>query len=225
MKEKEEKKEKSMPLLGDKFPEMEVTTTQGKLKLPEHFKGKWFILFSHPGDFTPVCTTEFVAFQNKYKEFKELDCELIGLSVDQVFAHLKWEEWIKDNLDTEIEFPIIADTGDVAEKLGLIHPGKGSDTVRAVYVVDDKAKIRTILYYPQELGRNLDEIVRVVKGMQTSDKHGVALPADWPENELFGDHVIVPPASSVKAIKERKKKEKAGEHKCLDWWLCHRKLK
>ncbi len=221
----EEKQEKSMPLLGDKFPEMEVTTTQGKLKLPEHFKGKWFILFSHPGDFTPVCTTEFVAFQNKYKEFKELDCELIGLSVDQVFAHLKWEEWIKDNLDTEIEFPIIADTGDVAEKLGLIHPGKGSDTVRAVYVVDDKAKIRTILYYPQELGRNLDEIVRVVKGMQTSDKHGVALPADWPENELFGDHVIVPPASSVKAIKERKKKEKAGEHKCLDWWLCHRKLK
>jgi len=213
-----------MPLLGDKFPEMEVVTTRGKLKLPEYFEGKWFILFSHPGDFTPVCTTEFVAFQNKHEEFKKMNCELIGLSVDQVFAHLKWEEWIKDNLDTEIKFPIIADTGDVAEKLGLIHPGKGTNTVRAVYVVDDKGKIRTILYYPQELGRNLDEIIRIVKAMKISDEKNVAMPADWPKNELFKDHVIVPPASNVKDIEDREKKEEAGEHKCLDWWLCHKKL-
>ena len=119
--------EKRMPLLGDGFPEMTVQTTRGKMELPSAFKGKWFVLFSHPADFTPVCTTEFVAFQKRYKEFKKLNCELIGLSVDQVFAHIKWEEWIKDNLNVEIEFPIIADTGMVAERMGLIHPGKGTN--------------------------------------------------------------------------------------------------
>jgi peroxiredoxin 2/4 len=214
-----------MPLLGDEFPEMKVVTTRGVLELPKHFSGKWFVLFSHPGDFTPVCTTEFVAFQKRYKKFKKLNCELIGLSVDQVFAHLKWEEWIKDNLEVEIEFPIIADTGAVAEKLGLIHPGKGTNTVRAVYVVDAEAKIRIILYYPQELGRNIDEVVRVVKAMQIADENKVAMPADWPNNEIVKDRVIVPPANSVKAIAERKKSEKAGEIKCFDWWLCHKKLK
>lgn len=146
----------NMPLLGDKFPEFEVQTTHGKIRLPDNFSGKWFVLFSHPADFTPVCTTEFVAFQKRYNKFKELNCELIGLSVDQVFSHIKWTEWIKENLDTEIEFPIIADTGGVAETLGLIHPGKGTNTVRAVFIVDTKATIRTILYYPQELGRNMD---------------------------------------------------------------------
>lgn len=213
-----------MPLLGDKFPEMTVPTTQGKKELPGAFAGKWFVLFSHPADFTPVCTTEFVAFQKRYDQFKELGCELIGLSVDQVFAHLKWEEWIKENLDVEIQFPIIADTGKVAETLGLIHPGKGTNTVRAVFVVDADANIRTILYYPQELGRNMDEIVRIVKGMQLSDKNKVAMPANWPENELVGDHVIVPPANSVEAIKARRQGADAGEHECFDWWLCHRKL-
>jgi peroxiredoxin (alkyl hydroperoxide reductase subunit C) len=219
-----DKDEKRMPLLGDPFPQMEVVTTRGELNLPKHFSGKWFILFSHPGDFTPVCTTEFVAFQNRYKEFKKLNCELIGLSVDQVFAHLKWEEWIKDNLNVEIKFPIIADTGAVAEKMGLIHPGKGTNTVRAVFVVDAKGKIRIILYYPQELGRNIDEVVRVVKAMQIADKNKVAMPADWPNNEIVKNHVIIPPANSVSAVNNRKRREKKGEIKCLDWWLCHKKL-
>jgi peroxiredoxin (alkyl hydroperoxide reductase subunit C) len=216
---------KGMPLLGDKFPEMKVVTTKGVMDLPKHFTKKWFVLFSHPADFTPVCTTEFVAFQNRYKEFKKLNCELIGLSIDQVFAHLKWEEWIKDKLKVEIQFPIIADTGAVAEKLGLIHPGKGTNTVRAVFVIDAEGKIRTILYYPQELGRNIDEVVRVVKAMQIADKNKVAMPANWPENEIVKDHVIIPPASSVSAVKDRLKRAKTGEIKCLDWWLCHKKLK
>lgn len=215
---------KGIPLLGDSFPEMEVQTTHGVMKLPEALAGKWFVLFSHPADFTPVCTTEFVAFQKRYNKFKELNCELIGLSVDQVFSHIKWIEWIKEKLDVEIEFPIIADTGAVAEKLGLIHPGKGTNTVRAVFVVDEKAKIRIILYYPQELGRNMDEILRVVEAMQISDKHGVAMPANWPNNEVVKDHVIIPPAKDVKTAKERLSKAKAGELECLDWWLCHKKL-
>jgi peroxiredoxin (alkyl hydroperoxide reductase subunit C) len=211
--------ERSMPLLGDKFPEFEVQTTHGRMKLPEHFSGKWFVLFSHPADFTPVCTTEFVAFQKRYDKFKELNCELIGMSVDQVFSHMKWAEWIKDNLDTEIQFPIIADTGNIAEVLGLIHPGKGTNTVRAVFIVDTKAIIRTILYYPQELGRNMDEILRIIKGFQVSDKNNVAIPANWPNNEIIGDEVIVPPATDEKTAKERVK-----EFNCFDWWLCHKKL-
>ncbi len=213
-----------MPLLGDVFPEMKVQTTHGELELPKAFKGKWFVLFSHPADFTPVCTTEFVAFQKRYGQFRDLNCELIGMSVDQVFSHIKWEEWIESNLKVQIQFPIIADTGAVAQKLGLIHPGKGTNTVRAVFIVDDKGIIRIIFYYPQELGRNMDEILRSVKAMQISDKHGVAMPAQWPDNEIVGDHVIIPPAKDVKTAKERLKKAEAGEFECFDWWLCHRKL-
>lgn len=216
--------EKGMPLLGDRFPKMKVKTTRGVLDLPDAFAGKWFVLFSHPADFTPVCTTEFVAFQKRYDKFKALNCELIGLSVDQVFAHIKWEEWIKENLDVEIQFPIIADTGKVANMLGLIHPGKGTNTVRAVFVVDSDAKIRIIFYYPQELGRNMDEILRAVEAMQISDKNGVAIPANWPNNEIVGDHVIIPPASDVKTARERLAKAQAGEFECFDWWLCHKKL-
>jgi peroxiredoxin (alkyl hydroperoxide reductase subunit C) len=208
-----------MPLIGDKFSNLEVQTTRGKKKLPDAFKGKWFILFSHPADFTPVCTTEFVAFQKRYKDFKKLNTELIGLSVDQVFSHIKWEEWIKDNLKVEIQFPIIADTGKVANTLGLIHPGKGSNTVRAVFMVDPKGIIRAILYYPQELGRNMDELLRMIKGFQISDKHGVAIPANWPKNELIKDRVIIPPATDVTTAKKRLK-----EYEGYDWWLCHKKI-
>lgn len=215
---------KSMPLLGDVFPEMKVVTTRGVMSLPHDMLGKWFVLFSHPADFTPVCTTEFVAFQKRYDQFQALNCELIGMSVDQVFAHIKWEEWIKDKLNVEIKFPIIADTGAVAAKLGLIHPGKGTNTVRAVFVVDAESKIRTILYYPQELGRNMDEIVRIVKAMQIADQNKVSMPANWPNNELFGENVIVPPATDVDSAKERFERAKKGEFECLDWWLCHKKL-
>jgi len=215
---------KGMPLLGDNFPKMEVQTTHGMINLPGDYAGKWFVLFSHPADFTPVCTTEFVAFQDRYDKFKALNTELIGLSVDQVFAHIKWEEWIKDNMNVEIQFPIIADTGKVAEQLGLIHPGKGTNTVRAVFIVDDKGKIRIIFYYPQELGRNMDEILRSVEGMQTSDKNGVAIPANWPNNRILKDRVIVPPATTTEMVKDRLEKAKEGEHECYDWWLCHKKL-
>ena len=213
-----------MPLLGDPFSKMRVVTTRGVMELPDALAGKWFVLFSHPADFTPVCTTEFVTFQKRYDQFRDLNCELVGMSVDQVFAHIKWEEWIKDKLGIEIEFPIIADTGAVAARLGLVHPGKGTNTVRAVFVVDDRSKIRTILYYPQELGRNMDEVVRIVRAMQVADANGVAMPANWPNNELFGDHVIVPPATTVEAARDRLAKAKAGEHDCLDWWLCHKAL-
>lgn len=211
--------EEKMPLIGDKFPELEVQTTKGMMKLPDAFRGKWFVLFSHPADFTPVCTTEFVAFQKRFDEFKKLNCELIGLSVDQVFSHLKWEEWIKEKLKVEIKFPIIADTGKVASTLGLIHPGKGTNTVRAVFFVDPKEVIRAILYYPQELGRNMNEILRMVKGFQVSDREGVAIPANWPNNELIKDEVIIPPASDEKTAKKRLK-----EYDCYDWWFCHKKL-
>jgi len=209
-----------IPLIGDRFPDMEVHTTQGPLNLPDDFVGRWFILFSHPGDFTPVCTTEFVAFQKRYDEFKKLKCELVGISVDQVFSQIKWIEWISDNLKVEIKFPIISDElGKVAKTLGLIHPKKGANTVRAVFIVDTDGIIRAILYYPQELGRNIDEFVRMVKGFQIADKNGVAMPANWPENELMGDNVIIPPASDVETAKKRQK-----EYDCYDWWLCHKKL-
>lgn len=209
-----------MPLIGDKFPEMEVITTHGTMTLPNDMEGKWFVLFSHPADFTPVCTTEFVAFQKRMEDFKKLNCELVGLSIDQVFSHIKWVQWINENLDVEIQFPVIADdTGKVAAKLGLIHPGKGTNTVRAVFIVDPKGITRAILYYPQELGRNMDEIVRMVKGLQVSDNEGVAMPAGWPENELIKDNVIIPPAADMKTAEERTK-----EYKNFDWWFCYKEL-
>ncbi len=212
--------EEKMPLIGDYFPIIEVQTTQGKLTLPDAFKGKWFILFSHPADFTPVCTTEFVAFQKRYDQFKELNCELIGLSIDQVFSHIKWEEWIKEKLHVTIQFPIIADTGKIAKHLGLIHPGKGTNTVRAVFIVDPKGIIRAIMYYPQELGRNMDEFLRMIRGFQIADKEGVAIPANWPHNELINDKVIIPPATDVKTAEKRLK-----DHECYDWWFCYKTLK
>lgn len=211
----------NMPLLGDKFPELKVQTTHGVLELPKHFEGKWFILFSHPADFTPVCTTEFIAFQNLQDEFKKLNTELIGLSIDQVFSHIKWGEWIKENMNVEIKFPIIADHGNVAKRLGLVHPGKGSNTVRAVFIVDPKGNLRAMIYYPQELGRNMKEILRAVEALQVSDKNGVAMPADWPNNEILSDKVIIPPASDVETAKERLN-DKSIE--CKDWWLCYKKL-
>eukprot|EP01156_Anaeramoeba_ignava_P010627 Anaeramoba_ignava/a480310_625.p2 GENE.a480310_625~~a480310_625.p2 ORF type:complete len:222 (+),score=25.37 a480310_625:543-1208(+) len=220
-----ENEKKGMPLLGDDFPQMKVQTTHGVKELPGDYKGKWFVLFSHPADFTPVCTTEFVAFQKRYDKFRALNTELIGLSVDQVFAHIKWEQWIEENMDVKIEFPIIADTGAVAETLGLIHPGKGTNTVRAVFIVDPQGKLRIIFYYPQELGRNMDEILRAVEAMQISDANKVAMPANWPNNELMEDHVIVPPATNVKDAQERLERAKSGEFECYDWWLCHKKLK
>ncbi|MEO0272774.1 MAG: peroxiredoxin, partial [candidate division WOR-3 bacterium] len=195
-----------IPLIGEKVPAFKAKTTHGMISFPEDYAGKWVVLFSHPADFTPVCTTEFVAFQKRYDEFKKLNTELIGLSIDQVFSHIKWVEWIKEKLGIEIKFPVIADDrGQIAELLGMIHPAKGSNTVRAVFIIDPNGILRAILYYPQELGRNMDEILRMIKGLQLSDEKKVALPANWPNNELIGDEVIIPPASDVDTAEKRPK--------------------
>lgn len=212
--------QKNTFLIGDKFPHLEVATTFGKKVLPDDYAGRWFVLFSHPADFTPVCTTEFVAFAKRFDQFQKLNCDLIGLSIDQVFSHLKWTEWIKNNLKIEIPFPIIADDrGKTAEILHMVHPHKGNNTVRAVFIVDDKGIIRLILYYPQEVGRNMDEIVRAVKALQIADREKVAMPANWPNNELIKDEVIIGPADNQKDAESRMK-----EYNCFDWWFCHKKL-
>ncbi len=205
------------PSIGEKFPELQVPTTHGVIKLPDHFKGKWFVFFSHPADFTPVCTTEFVSFAKRYEDFKKLNTELIGLSVDSNFSHIKWIEWIEQKLGQKIPFPIIADpTGEVAQKLGLLHAQSATATVRAVFVVDPESTVRAIVYYPLEVGRNIDEILRLVEILQLSTKYGRAVPANWPFNELIGDNLIVPPASTMKEAEERLK-----QYKCHDWWFCY----
>ncbi len=213
--------QQGMPLLGDLFPEMEVNTTHGPKKLPDDYKGKWLVLFSHPGDFTPVCTTEFVAFANRKKQFDDLNAELLGLSVDQVFSHIKWTEWIKEKLNVDIPFPIIADEmGRVAKKMGMIAPAKGTNTVRAVFIIDPEGKIRISIYYPQEIGRQVDEVVRALKALQTHEEQKVALPENWPNNELINDRGIIPPAATEEAADERR-----GKKDCYDWWFCHKALK
>ncbi len=214
------KEAKSIPLIGEKFPEMKVPTTHGVKKIPDDYAGKWLLLFSHPADFTPVCTSEFVAFAKREEQFQKLNTELLGLSIDQLFSHIKWVEWIENELKVPIPFPIIADDqGKIASKLGMVHPGKGANTVRAVFIMDDKGIIRLIVYYPQEIGRNMDEFLRALEALQTADKNKVAVPANWPNNELIKDRVIIPPPTDVTSAKERKKK-----FECFDWWFCHKKL-
>ncbi|MDQ7796749.1 MAG: peroxiredoxin, partial [Spirochaetia bacterium] len=186
-----------MPLLGDDFPTLTLQTTQGVMNLPGDLKGRWFVLFSHPADFTPVCTTEFVGFQRLMPEFEKLGVRLIGMSVDQVFSHIKWIEWIKEKLGVEITFPIAAANDSIANALGMLHPGKGTNTVRAVFVVDPQSKVRLVVYYPQEIGRNMEEVLRAVKALQVADKNNVAVPANWPNNELIKDRVIISPAKTV----------------------------
>ncbi|MCK9292501.1 MAG: peroxiredoxin [archaeon] len=217
----EKENENKFPLIGDKFPEIEVQTTFGTKSLPNDYKDKWLVLFSHPGDFTPVCTTEFYSFAKRKKEFDEINTELIGLSMDQVFSHIKWAEWIEDNLDQEINFPIIADHGKVANKLGMLHPNTGTNTVRAVFIIDPRGIIRLIMYYPQEIGRSVDEIIRSLKALQYSDKHKVAMPENWPNNLLFKNKVIIPPAKDVETAKKRKEEYKDS---CYDWWLCYKNM-
>jgi len=167
-----------------------------------------------------------------YSKFKEINTELIGLSIDQVFSHIKWVEWIKEKLGVEIPFPIIADDqGELAKRLGMISPYKGTNTVRAVFIMDPEGIIRAIIYYPQELGRNITEIYRAVLGLQTSDKNKVAIPAnwyvdklEWKSSSVVGDDVIIPPASSIEEKKKREESSKKKEIECFDWWFCHKKI-
>lgn len=217
-----------MPLIGDDAPEFTAVTTQGVINFPADYLGKWVILFSHPADFTPVCTSEFMTFARMEPEFKAMNTELIGLSVDSLYAHIAWLRTIQEKIEwngmkgMEVKFPLIEDISmNVANKFGMIQP-KQSNTqaVRAVFIMDPEAKIRTILYYPLSTGRNFDEIKRIIQALQKADSEGVATPADWRP----GDDLIVPPAGSCGTAKERMESDDTDTY-CLDWFMCLRKDK
>lgn len=223
----EENKVFSMPRIGDKAPEFTAITTQGTINFPQDYSGKWVILFSHPADFTPVCTSEFMTFANMEKQFEEANCKLVGLSVDGLYSHIAWLRTIKEKIeykgmkDIEVKFPLIEDiTMEVSNKYGMVQPGESSTkAVRAVFFIDPKGIIRTIIYYPLSLGRNFDEIYRVLIGLKTADAFSVATPADWRP----GDDVIVPTAGSCGVAKERME-SKDEDITCHDWFFCTKKL-
>lgn len=216
-----------IPLIGEDAPAFKAETTQGTINFPEDYKGKWVILFSHPADFTPVCTTEFMTFAKMMPEFEKLNCKLVGLSIDSIYSHIAWLRTIKEKLDfkgmknVEVTFPLIADIKmDVAKKYGMVQ-ASASDTqaVRAVFFIDPKGKIRALIYYPLSNGRNFKEIKRLLMAMQTTDANGVATPADWQP----GDDVIIPPPGSCGTAKKRV--EKSGkEVKIYDWFFCTKPL-
>ena len=216
-----------MPRIGDQAPAFTATTTQGAITFPADFAGRWVILFSHPADFTPVCTTEFMTFASMQDEFERLNTALVGLSVDGLYSHIAWLRTIKERItfrgmaDVEVTFPLIDDVGmAVARKYGMIMPGEDSTkAVRAVFVIDPEGVIRTIVYYPLSLGRNFDELLRVIKGLQTADAFNVATPADWRP----GDPVIVPTAGSCGTAKDRMTGDD-GPMDCQDWFFCTKEL-
>ena len=216
-----------MPRIGERAPSFTAVTTQGEIKFPEQYAGNWVILFSHPADFTPVCTSEFMTFATLEPKFDELGCKLVGLSVDGLYSHIAWLRTIKDKIDykgmknVEVKFPLIEDISmEVAKKYGMIQPGEATTkAVRAVFVIDPKGIIRTIIYYPLSLGRNFDELIRVVQALKTADAFGVATPADWRP----GDDAIVPTAGSCGVAKDRMEGKQEGVT-CHDWFFCTKKL-
>ncbi|MFP4063273.1 MAG: peroxiredoxin [Halochromatium sp.] len=207
----------SMPRLNEPAPAFDAPTTHGRKTL-EDYRGQWLVLFSHPADFTPVCTTEFIAFAKRHADFKALGCELLGLSIDSNFSHIAWERNIKEKFGVEIGFPIIADLSmQVAKAYGMIQPG-ASDTsaVRATFIIDPNGVLRAMVYYPMSNGRSIDEFVRLVKALQTSDEHGVATPEAWQP----GDKVIVPPPATAEQAEARM----AEGYECSDWYFCKKAL-
>lgn len=216
-----------LPLIGENAPSFEADTTQGRIKFPENYKGKWVILFSHPADFTPVCTTEFMTFASMQGEFRELNCELVGLSIDSTFSHIAWLRTIKEKVqfrdmkNVEVMFPVISDlTMEVSRAYGMLQPSASTtQAVRAVFFIDPESKVRALLYYPLSNGRNFQEIKRLLMAMQMSDKHKVATPADWQP----GEEVIVPPPGSCGAAKERVESTDPSV-RCIDWFLCFKKI-
>jgi len=207
----------SFPVIGEPAPDFEAETTHGPLKLSS-LRGKWVVLFSHPADFTPVCTTEFLAFSAINEELKTLNVQLVGLSVDSVSAHLAWVHAVKEKMGIQIPFPIIADlTMAVSNKYGMIHKGQSSTAaIRAVFFIDDKGIMRGMLYYPLSNGRYMPEIIRLIKAFQTTDKYHVATPANWQP----GDKVVVP---APKTAAEMEKRPTEG-YECRDWYLCYKKI-
>ncbi|MDY6809545.1 MAG: peroxiredoxin [Actinomycetota bacterium] len=212
-----------LPRIGEPAPEFTAVTTQGEINFPSDYAGKWVILFSHPADFTPVCTSEFITFAAMQDEFRAYNTELVGLSVDGLYSHIAWLRTIREKIsfnghsDVEVTFPLIEDiTMEVATKYGMIMPGEDSTkAVRAVFVVDPEGIVRTLLYYPLSLGRNFDELLRIVKGLQAADHFAVATPADWRP----GDKVIVPTAGSCGTAKDRMTGVESGMD-CQDWFFC-----
>ena len=197
----EEVKVTTVPRIGDDAPDFDAITTKGKIKLSEYAKDKWIVMFSHPADFTPVCTTEMSGFARRKSEFDALNAELIGLSIDSIHAHLAWVDNVRKNTGVYFDFPIIADLDMKVSKLyGMLQPNESETAaVRAVFFIDPKKKIRLIMYYPLNVGRNMDEILRVLLALQTTDKHKVALPLDWKK----GDKVIVPPPKTLEEMQLR----------------------
>lgn len=226
MSEQMQEQANRLPLIGEKAPSFTAETTQGQIKFPDDYKGKWVVFFSHPADFTPVCTTEFMTFASMEKEFRDLNCELLGLSIDSTYSHIAWLRTIKEKIeykgmkDVEVNFPVISDlTMEVSKKFGMLQPqASTTQAVRAVFMIDPKAIVRAILYYPLSNGRNMGEVKRLLIAMQHSDEHNIATPANW---EL-GEDVIVPPPGSCGTAKERV--DQAGEdYECLDWFICLKK--
>jgi peroxiredoxin (alkyl hydroperoxide reductase subunit C) len=216
----------SMPRIGDKAPEFKAVTTQGNIDFPKDYAGEWVILFSHPADFTPVCTSEFITFAHLEDKFEKANCKLVGLSIDGLYSHIAWLRTIKEKISfngmkqVEVKFPLIEDiTMEVAKKYGMIQPGESkTQAVRAVFFIDPKGMIRAIIYYPLSLGRNFDEIYRALIAMQTSDAFSVATPADWNP----GDDVIISPAGSCSVAEERM--TSTDELTCEDWFFCTKPL-
>ncbi len=216
-----------MPRIGDAAPEFTAVTTQGEINFPKDYSGSWVILFSHPADFTPVCTSEFMTFAHMEEDFEKANCKLVGLSVDGLYSHIAWLRTIKEKIEykgmknIEVNFPLIEDISmNVAKKYGMIQPGEDSTkAVRAVFYINPKGKIRAMIYYPLSLGRNFDEIYRALIALQTADKFSVATPADWRP----GDDVIVPPAGSCGSAKDRME-GKEEDVKCYDWFFCTKKI-
>lgn len=207
----------AMPRIGSPAPAFEAVTTLGVLRL-EDFKGSWLILFSHPADFTPVCTTEFIAFAEIHGELRKRNVELMGLSIDSVYSHIAWVRNIEEKMGVKITFPVIADLNkEVASLYGMLMPGESkTEASRCVFVIDPQGIIRAMIYYPLTTGRNMPEFLRLIDALQTSDKHGVATPANWQP----GDDVIVPPPNTQEMAEER---VEAG-YQCKDWYFCKKKL-
>ena len=216
-----------MPRINDDAPAFKAVTTQGEINFPKDYSGSWVILFSHPADFTPVCTSEFMTFAHMEQDFEKANCKLVGLSVDGLYSHIAWLRTIKDKIEykgmknIEVNFPLIEDISmNVAKKYGMIQPGEDTTkAVRAVFYINPKGIIRAMIYYPLSLGRNFDEIYRALIALQTADKFSVATPADWRP----GDDVIVPPAGSCGSAKDRME-GKEEDVKCYDWFFCTKKI-